>query len=161
MQEGLATLLRHMPDNNARDMYYWYYATQVLHNVPGPDWDKWNRQMRRVLIETQCKDGCAAGSWDPDKPTRDRWGDAGGRLYVTSLAALTLEVYYRYLPLYKLGGNPAQVGGLLVGTKEPAKEPAKASPKPSPKESPKAAAEAPAKSGAKEPSKPAPPAAKK
>jgi hypothetical protein len=26
----------------------------------------------------------------------------GGRLYVTSLAALTLEVYYRYLPLYKL-----------------------------------------------------------
>lgn len=139
MQEGLATLLRHMPDNKARDMYYWYYATQVLHNVPGPDWDKWNRQMRRVLIETQCKDGCAAGSWDPDKPTRDRWGDAGGRLYVTSLAALTLEVYYRYLPLYKLGGNPAQVGGLLVGSKEPAKEPAKAPTKEKDKESSKAA----------------------
>ncbi len=150
MQEGLATLLRHLPNNNARDMYYWYYATQVLHNVPGPDWDKWNRQMRRVLIETQCKDGCAAGSWDPDKPTRDRWGDAGGRLYVTSLAALTLEVYYRYLPLYKLGGNPAQVGGLLVGAKQPAQEPAKE--KESGKESAKPATKEPAKSPTDKPS---------
>lgn len=139
MQEGLATLLRNMPNNKARDMYYWYYATQVLHNVPGPDWDKWNRQMRRVLIETQCREGCAAGSWDPDKPTRDRWGDAGGRLYVTSLAALTLEVYYRYLPLYKLGGNPAQVGGIQVGSKEAAKE----------------GRQEPAKTGAKDEEKPA------
>jgi hypothetical protein len=30
------------------------------------------------------------------------WGNQGGRLMMTSLSALTLEVYYRYLPLYKL-----------------------------------------------------------
>ena len=36
------------------------------------------------------------------KPSKDAWGDAGGRVMMTSLAALTLEVYYRYLPLYKL-----------------------------------------------------------
>ena len=26
---------------------------------------------------------------------------AGGRLYCTALAAMTLEVYYRYMPLYR------------------------------------------------------------
>ena len=83
-----------------RDTYYWYYATQVMHNVPGKEWDEWNRQMRRILIETQDKTGCAAGSWDPHKPEPDAWGNQGGRLMVTSLSALTLEVYYRHLPLY-------------------------------------------------------------
>ena len=37
----------------------------------------------------------------------DRWGPQGGRLMMTSLAALTLEVYYRYLPLYKLDDRGA------------------------------------------------------
>jgi len=45
---------------------------------------------------------CSAGSWDPNKPTKDAWGEPGGRLMMTSLSCLTLEVYYRYLPLYKL-----------------------------------------------------------
>jgi hypothetical protein len=58
--------------------------------------------MRRVLIETQTKEGCAAGSWDPNSPKQDPWGRIGGRLMQTSLSCLTLEVYYRYLPLYKL-----------------------------------------------------------
>ena len=73
-----------------------------MHNVPGPQWDDWNRQMRRILIESQEKTGCAAGSWDPNKPDPDPWGNQGGRLMVTSLSCLTLEVYYRYLPLYKI-----------------------------------------------------------
>jgi len=93
---------RYRPSMSERDTYYWYYATQVMHNVPGKEWDEWNRQMRRILIETQEKTGCAAGSWDPQKPEPDAWGNHGGRLMVTSLSALTLEVYYRYLPLYQL-----------------------------------------------------------
>jgi hypothetical protein len=32
----------------------------------------------------------------------DAFGTEGGRIMVTSLCCLTLEVYYRYLPLYKL-----------------------------------------------------------
>lgn len=112
MRAGTAFLMQNPPDVGQRDMYYWYYATQVMHNQLGPDWDAWNRKMRRTLIDTQCKDGdCAAGSWDPKLPKVDLWGPYGGRLYVTSLAALTLEVYYRYLPLYKLDreivGEPA------------------------------------------------------
>lgn len=107
MREGVSYLMSQMPDPRRRALYYWYYATQVMHNIPGPDWDKWNRAMRRVLIETQIKEGCAAGSWDPMRPTREHLGEQGGRLCVTSLSALTLEVYYRYLPLYKLDAGSA------------------------------------------------------
>jgi hypothetical protein len=99
---GVDYLSKRKPDINQRNTYYWYYGTQVMHNVPGPQWDDWNRQMRRILIASQEKTGCAAGSWDPAKPDPDPWGNQGGRLMVTSFCALTLEVYYRYLPLYQL-----------------------------------------------------------
>ena len=96
-----------MPDAGDRDVYYWYYATQVMHNLQDSNWDRWNRQVRRVLIETQCRDGsCAAGSWDPEHPSQDGWGVKGGRVFVTSLSTLTLEIYYRYLSLYKVSHDP-------------------------------------------------------
>ena len=107
MIRGAQYLADNLPANGTarepqRDTYYWYYATQVMHNVPGPQWDDWNRTMRRILIDTQERTGCAAGSWDPAKPVDGPWGSQGGRLMVTSLSTLTLEVYYRYLPLYTL-----------------------------------------------------------
>jgi len=110
MIDGAAYLMDHLPDNEFRNIYYWYYATQVMHNISGPQWDTWNRAMRKTLIDTQVKEGCAAGSWDPSLPSKDQWGDRGGRVMMTSFSALTLEVYYRYLPLYKLDTedvNPA------------------------------------------------------
>jgi hypothetical protein len=79
------------------DMYYNYYATQVMHHWGGPEWDRWNKVMREYLIKTQIQEGHATGSWD----VADRHGNAGGRLYMTTLALLTLEVYYRHLPLYQ------------------------------------------------------------
>ncbi len=114
MTEGVKVLMQNLPDAaNARNVYYWYYATQVMHNVPGSDWDTWNRKMRRILIDTQCKDKkqCANGSWNPAAPIKDKYGDEGGRLMMTSLSALTLEVYYRYLPLYKLDKDAPGEGG--------------------------------------------------
>ena len=109
IREGKDYLMAHQADMAQRNLYYWYYATQVMHNLPGPDWDAWNRKMRKTLIESQVHDSatCAVGSWDPDKPTRDLWGVQGGRIMVTSLAALTLEVYYRYTPLFKLDNEAA------------------------------------------------------
>ncbi len=102
MLEGKQALLQNLPDNTlGRNTYYWYYATLAMHNFADADWNTWNRKMRRALIETQIKVGCATGSWDPEKPTLDAWGSSGGRLMTTSLSALTLEVYYRYLPLFK------------------------------------------------------------
>ena len=52
--------------------------------------------MQRTLLAHQVKSGPAAGSWPPD----DIWAQVGGRVYQTAICALTLEVYYRYLPLY-------------------------------------------------------------
>ena len=96
--EGVASLMAQLPDGNARNCYYWYYATMAMHNLPGPEWDLWNRRMRRILVDSQVRYGCAAGSWSPQGHAHC---DPGGRIMVTSLSTLTLEVYYRYLPLYK------------------------------------------------------------
>ena len=107
-REGKDFLMAHQPDMAQRNFYNWYYATQVMHNLTGPDWDAWNRKMRKVLIDSQCRQDntCAVGSWNPEGATHDMWGTQGGRLMVTSLATLTLEVYYRYLPLFKLDNDP-------------------------------------------------------
>jgi hypothetical protein len=100
---GVAYLMKHLPDEDFSNVYYWYYATQVMHNMSrtnGPEWDAWNRKMRDLLVSTQVRnvDQCANGSWAPEK---DAWGRRGGRVMQTSLSTLTLEVYYRYLPLFK------------------------------------------------------------
>lgn len=83
-----------------RNVYYWYYATQVCHHMEGEYWKKWNSVMRQVVPEQQVKSGREAGSWDPLRPTRDEWEAHGGRLYVTCLSIYMLEVYYRHMPLY-------------------------------------------------------------
>lgn len=78
-------------------IYYNYYATQVLHHWGGDLWNQWNLKMRDELVSTQVKSGPGAGSWD----VRDDHGSQGGRLYQTTLSLLTLEVYYRHLPIYQ------------------------------------------------------------
>ncbi|MDY0166290.1 MAG: terpene cyclase/mutase family protein [Thermoguttaceae bacterium] len=97
LRDGARFLLEnHPPSKEAPDVYYWYYATQVMHHLGGDLWRRWNAQMRRVLCDTQESTGHEAGSWAPRGPFADR----GGRLFMTSLAVCTLEVYYRHLPLY-------------------------------------------------------------
>lgn len=99
--EGVARLARIGPSE--RDMYYNYYATQLMHHYQGAEWPAWNRQMRDYLIDTQGRDGHEAGSWffAGAGDSFDFGERPGGRLYFTCLAAMTLEVYYRYLPLYR------------------------------------------------------------
>lgn len=106
MQAGRKYLMAHLPNAEKWDLYYWYYATQVMFNGLDSDWDDWNRATRKVLIDGQSKEGCARGSWTPD---RDRHGSRGGRLMATSFATLTLEVYYRHLPLYRLNADQRAV----------------------------------------------------
>ena len=89
----------HFPTSSGKkNLYYWYYGTQVMHHYGGKPWEKWNRKMRELLITSQDTRGTNAGSWNP---TRFQWGSKGGRIYTTSLAVCTLEVYYRHLPLFK------------------------------------------------------------
>lgn len=107
MAEGVKYMMQYLPGKYSRNSYYFYYATQVMHNLPGAEWDEWNRATRRYLIETQEKTGCCAGSWNPDLPAKDPYSDEGGRLLITSVNTLSLEVYYRFLPLYKLNKSGA------------------------------------------------------
>lgn len=98
LAEGAQYLLANPPVASVHGCYYWYYATLAMHNMPGPDWDIWNRRVRRAMLDSQVRYGCAAGSWSPQGHSHC---DTAGRLMVTSLNTLTLEVYYRYLPLYR------------------------------------------------------------
>lgn len=86
-----------MPSANNPNIYYWYYGTQTMHHYGGTMWDDWNFKMRDILVQSQQKEGHAAGSWIP----RDPHGDAGGRIYMTALSICTLEVYYRHLPIFR------------------------------------------------------------
>jgi hypothetical protein len=100
--KGVGMISAHLQEADERNIYYWYYATQLLHNMGGAKWERWNLKIREGLIGMQVKDGtCAQGSWDPSQPQPDRWAGHAGRLYLTSLSILTLEVYYRYLPIYR------------------------------------------------------------
>ncbi|MFG0294566.1 MAG: prenyltransferase/squalene oxidase repeat-containing protein [Maioricimonas sp. JB045] len=102
VRRGVQFLASRGPDRS--NMYYNYYATQVLHHVGGQEWKDWNESMREWLVAAQEKNGHAAGSWattNENGSARDPHVGAGGRLYVTCLAILTLEVYYRHLPLFQ------------------------------------------------------------
>jgi hypothetical protein len=83
-----------------RDTYYWYYATQVMWHLGGEYRERWLAELHPLLLKSQVQNGAMAGSWDPAGTVPDRWGPTAGRLYVTTMNLLSLEVRYRYLPIY-------------------------------------------------------------
>jgi hypothetical protein len=112
---GVAGLMKRTPNADGKeksvpDMYFYYYATQVVHFNEGEEWKQWNEGTKQkdgtrkggardLLIDLQHKKGGAReGSWDPDGGFIGR---QCGRLGTTALCLLTLEVYYRHLPLTK------------------------------------------------------------
>lgn len=102
LRRGVRYLIdEHLPTRRNVNIYYWYYGSQVLHHVGGDDWKTWNTRMRDLLVELQEDSGRHAGSWPPE----GAYASAGGRLYVTCLSICTLEVYYRHLPLFRLGSS--------------------------------------------------------
>jgi hypothetical protein len=84
-------------DGKSTNLYFNYYATQVMRHYGDKPWEKWNGKMRDYLVNSQVKIGHADGSWY----FGGNHDEAGGRLFTTSLATMILEVYYRHLPLYK------------------------------------------------------------
>jgi hypothetical protein len=106
---GIKRLKGFTPDKTS-DLYYESYATRVMFNMGGADWKAWNLGakggkggMRDLLLRRQEKAGDNAGSWTP-RPGRRRDYESeksGGRLMSTSLSLLTLQIYYRYPPLYR------------------------------------------------------------
>lgn len=83
------------------DVYFNFYATQVMrHYDKQGGWDAWNEKLRDHLVATQARSGHETGSWF----FNEKHALQAGRLYTTTMSILTLEVYYRYLPLYGSAG---------------------------------------------------------
>jgi hypothetical protein len=97
MTRGTDIIVKNPPRPSVKNFYYWYYATYALLPVGGDAWKQWNPQVRDLLISLQEKnDSQLRGSWSPQGAYQLQ---ASGRVGVTALALLTLEVYYRHLPL--------------------------------------------------------------
>ncbi|MBN1853289.1 MAG: terpene cyclase/mutase family protein [Pirellulales bacterium] len=94
LYRGVTYLSRHGPSDH--NMYFNYYAAQVMRHYGGREWDRWNVRLRDFLVATQARSGHERGSWQFD----EQYSRNAGRLYNTTMAIMTLEVYYRYMPLY-------------------------------------------------------------
>jgi hypothetical protein len=100
LEKGVRWLATQGP--TTANMYFSYYATQVVFQFDGKDgamWKEWNAKMRDALVTSQSTNGHEEGSWmfaggDPGFKE-------GGRLYCTAMATMTLEIYYRHMPIYQ------------------------------------------------------------
>jgi hypothetical protein len=99
----LADMMEPIPKNENWDLYRsyreyptyaWYYGTLAMHQMGGRYFREWNERIRKVVPGTQQKTGCMRGSWPI-------WNhdSINGRVVTTELGVLTLETYYRYLPV--------------------------------------------------------------
>lgn len=78
------------------DFYYWYYGTLCVFQQGGDTWKHWNDDMKKTLVDAQCKGG---GDDDGSWPIEGLFAKTWGRVGQTALGALCLEVYYRYQKL--------------------------------------------------------------
>ena len=92
MQESARIMKLHPIKADNPDLYYIYYATLALYQHQGPIWHDWNERLKEVLPQLQKDDG----SWNPSSSMAGE----GGRVISTTLSTLSLEVYYRLLPMY-------------------------------------------------------------
>ena len=69
------------------DLYTHLYASQVMFQVGGEEWEKYYAAMRPRLLESQNSDG----SWEQEY----------GGAYATAISCLILQIPYRYLPIFQ------------------------------------------------------------
>lgn len=94
-------------------IYYRYYITQAKFQHGGDTWNQWNKMFSPALVKNQqvvAKEqsgyvdhkGVAhsVGYWD--SPSKSEHTGGNGRFMDTALCTLMLEVYYRYLPTFKV-----------------------------------------------------------
>ncbi|MHC4915968.1 MAG: prenyltransferase/squalene oxidase repeat-containing protein [Planctomycetota bacterium] len=82
-----------------RNIYFLYHSSLAMFQMGGDHWKTWNPQMKKALLESQLSGGDDDGAWDPGVPSGMCY--CRGRTMATALGAMTLEVYYRYLRIYR------------------------------------------------------------
>ncbi len=103
MIDGVAGLAKNGPPGtgNVRDLYYFFFATQVVRRSGGADWSNWSEGpkgadgtrkggMRDWLVGEQVtKAGADFGSWEPET---GEFGEHCGRLGTTAVCLLVLQM---------------------------------------------------------------------
>jgi hypothetical protein len=83
----------------AHPLYGFYYDTQAVFHQQGADWDRWNRTFQKVLVDGQHREGY----WTTREASHGLGGPSlQGKILSTTLCLLQLQVYYRYLPTFKM-----------------------------------------------------------
>ena len=80
-------------------LYGWYYATQAMFQAGGAKWRPWNRKFQKEIGDAQHPEGYWV--YPGDYHGGNVGDDITQKVYATTLCALMLTVYYRYLPSSK------------------------------------------------------------
>lgn len=98
-------------------LYTWYYQTQTLFQISkgkGRLWNSWNSSFSRAFVREQNDEGYWSSPAEKygqslDKKINAEWSHIQDfknpldlHIYATTICVLSLEVYYRYLPTFKL-----------------------------------------------------------
>lgn len=106
-QQTIPYLLQNAPGRKSdsvydTDVYYWYYGTTVMFAQKGEAWKTWQSAIMPLLQKSQIPlDQPCGGSWDTEKPTRDKWSNIGGKHYITTMNLMIMEIYIRHLSIYQ------------------------------------------------------------
>jgi len=93
--KGIANIMGNLPGKTSEGSFGgWYayalfYASLAIFQHGGEQWDTWYKSMAETLIKTQNADGS--------------WSDSYGGVFI-ALCTLSLELPYRYLPMFQDGG---------------------------------------------------------
>lgn len=93
--DGAAFLTKTGPAEHAAE--YNAIASLVLFQLQGEPYQKWNRELRPLILKRQIRKGDLRGSWfDKD----DVQSKVRGRLCQTALNVMVLQIYYRFLQIH-------------------------------------------------------------
>lgn len=81
------------PEGTGRPLYAWYYMAQAMFHKGKGMWERWNNSFAREMVKAQNADG----SW----VSGGKEEAENGPVYGTTFSALSLMVYYRFLPTYQ------------------------------------------------------------
>jgi hypothetical protein len=94
------------------NLYGVYYSALAMYQVGGKQWRAFNPHIRDGLISAQRRGkGCERGSWRGS-------GHIGDLTLATCFATLTLETYYRYMPVHAGSGDDPEAAPELEEEEE-------------------------------------------